>query len=444
MFFLLVILIVTQNNIATAQNCDNLSRFNEFVEKGKARLDSGDFIQAIQYFYSAKDYCQSSSTVIDKLLLETSHKIENQLSLLVISGENISALFDALDINTHNYHSYFYNKADSSFRVGDYGSALRDYTLADKSFDKPKNINIERNIVNAIKCRDLQKKAYELLLDLEYEQAERMIDTVLLINPNAYRSLLIANALNPNKYGLVKVKGGSFLMGNNEGNIEERPEHIVSLDDFEIGAFEVTNLAYTVFLNRYGSNKVKQSGKLMVDNFPWGVSFKNGKWIVTEDKNSFLPIVMVTWYGAQEFCNFYGGCLPSEAQWEYASRGGGKEEKRYKYAGSDDLEIVGWYIKNSGATTKPVGLKKNNSLGLYDMSGNVWEWCLDDFESRFYRSNEAQRKNPININQSTSNNKIARGGAWSSENNLCTVSTRNDTKPDDPYHFFGFRYCKKL
>jgi sulfatase modifying factor 1 len=113
--------------------------------------------------------------------------------------------------------------------------------------------------------------------------------------------------------------------------------------------------------------------------------------------------------------------LPMAAEWGYAAKGG----KNYKYAGSNDLNEVGWYNGNSGAKTHCVGKKKPNDYGLYDMSGNVWEWCFD--------------KSPNDLSR-----RVRRGGSWSGDSGYCEVSTRSMFIPSSRYYFFGIRLFRTV
>ncbi|MEO1715305.1 MAG: formylglycine-generating enzyme family protein, partial [Bacteroidota bacterium] len=235
------------------------------------------------------------------------------------------------------------------------------------------------------------------------------------------------------KYGLVKVDSGVFKRGDNQ-------QYEVYLDSFSIGSYEVTNLAYAIFLNRYGSNKVKTgeySRQKMIYESVWGLTNNDaGIWEVSTEGYDFHPVVSVTWYGANEFCKFYGGHLPTEAQWEYTARGG-RETKGYRYAGSDEIEEVAWYAKNA-AGTNGVGLKKPNELVLYDMSGNVWEWCSDWYAEGYYSS--APRENPTGPTGGTL--RVLRGGSWHFFALLCTVSHRNRYYPSGNISSsYGFRFA---
>ena len=155
-------------------------------------------------------------------------------------------------------------------------------------------------------------------------------------------------------------------------------------------------------------------------------------------KGDNLPVEQVSWNDIQEFItklNTMTGKtfrLPTEAEWEYAARGGNKS-KGYKYSGSNTLDNVAWYTNNSSSKTHPVGQKQPNELGLYDMSGNVWEWCQDWYGS--YSS--SSQTNPTG--PSSGSYRVLRGGSWYHFARICRVSYRLNSDPDDRYNLNGFR-----
>jgi hypothetical protein len=167
----------------------------------------------------------------------------------------------------------------------------------------------------------------------------------------------------------VDVGAGNFQLG--EKSFEMSP--------FEITKYEITNKQYARFLNSrsVGADGIYKTMKLInAGSDELQLVFDGTKWQVKPDKESY-PMVMVSYYGANEFCKWAGARLPTEAQWKYAASGGGKS-KHYTYAGGDDLDKVAWYKSNSGQHAHSVGEKEPNELGIYDMCGNVWEWCLND------------------------------------------------------------------
>ena len=158
-------------------------------------------------------------------------------------------------------------------------------------------------------------------------------------------------------------------------------------------------------------------------------------------KGDNLPVENVSWNDVQKFIKKLnaktGGHfrLPTEAEWEYAARGGAKS-RGYKYAGSNDAGSVGWYSNNSGAKTHPVGQKKPNELGLYDMSGNVWEWC-QDWKGSYSSSAQTNPKGP-----SSGSYRVDRGGSWSDGARHVRVANRDYSSPSYLLNSLGFRLVR--
>ncbi|MBD3342712.1 MAG: SUMF1/EgtB/PvdO family nonheme iron enzyme [Candidatus Lokiarchaeota archaeon] len=230
-----------------------------------------------------------------------------------------------------------------------------------------------------------------------------------------------------NATNFVKVKGGTFKMGDEHGDLNEvcRPVHEVIIADFFISRILVTQKQW---FDLMGSNPSR---------------FKNG-----DD----YPVERVSWDDVQEFIeklNEKTGLkfrLPTEAEWEYASRGGHKAQVedgihvgKFKYAGSNELDEVGWFNENSGGKTHPVRRKKPNELGLYDMSGNVWEWCQDWYDDNFYK--ECHKKgvveNPVCTKEGSS--RVMRGGSWFSFAEFCRSANRSRPYPVGRSNVIGFR-----
>ncbi len=236
---------------------------------------------------------------------------------------------------------------------------------------------------------------------------------------------------------LIFVKGGTFQMGSNNGNDNEKPVHSVTISDFYIGKYEVT----------------QKEWKEIMGNNP-------SKW-----KDDDLPVERVSWYDAVEFCNkksdkegltrCYTGSgkntkcnfsangyrLPTEAEWEYAARGGVKTQNTasHKYSGSNNIDEVAWYSSNSNSKTHSVGTKQANELGIYDMSGNVWELCNDWYDKKYYS------KSPRNNPQGASSGKyrVLRGGCWLNGDHDCRNANRHVEGPGSRHYAGGgFRISK--
>ena len=250
-------------------------------------------------------------------------------------------------------------------------------------------------------------------------------------------------------FRMVQVPGGNFQMGSQEGNPdawqEEMPQHPVRLKDFWIAEHPVTQALWEAVMGNNPSN------------------FKGAQ----------RPVEQVSWFDAVVFCNALsqkigrkpayltpngqsygldgsqwtlpnkgevlvdteatGYRLATEAEWEFAAKGGAGADYPYQYAGSDLLDQVGWYSENSGGETQEVGLLLPNALGLYDMSGNVWEWCEDWYAD--YEPKEA--KNPRGPEQGV--DRVFRGGGWGAHSRYCRPASRDHGRPVHRDHALGFR-----
>jgi len=239
---------------------------------------------------------------------------------------------------------------------------------------------------------------------------------------------------------MIFVKGGTFTMGSTEQS-DEKPEHHILLSDFKISKYEITNIEFCEFLNERGNQTEGDKTWLDIKDEDCQI-IKNGSKFSPKMGKENHPIIEVTWYGARAYCKWAGGRLPTEAEWEYAARGG-KDETGYKYAGSDNIGDVAWYTKNSydkgkdsrDYGTHEVGTKKANELGIYDMSGNVWEWCSDWYDSDYY--SDSPKQNPQGVKSGSY--RVYRGGGWSGSASDCRVANRGDFNPASSGRHLGFR-----
>jgi len=226
---------------------------------------------------------------------------------------------------------------------------------------------------------------------------------------------------------MVLVEGGTFQMGSTNGDSDERPVHTLTVKTFYMGKYEVT----------------QKEWKEVMGNNP------------SEFKGDNLPVERVSWYDAIEYCNkrsqregltpVYRGSknkiicdwsadgyrLPTEAEWEFAAKGGIKGYLTTEYSGSKNVGTVAWYDINSGSKTHPVGTKEPNALGLYDMSGNVWEWCWDLY-GNYQSGNQTDPRGA-----SSGANHVVRGGSWDSTARSVRSASRNYNDPSDRRNGFG-------
>ncbi len=251
------------------------------------------------------------------------------------------------------------------------------------------------------------------------------------------------NALADINIEMAFVKGGTFKMGSPDGvgGDDEHPQHTVTVNDFYIGKYEVTNKQYCKFLNAINcdSNGYYNDPEYGDVKYIWirssycQIKYRKGQFIPKSGKDNY-PMIFVSWYGANAFAKWAGGRLPTEAEWEYAARGGNKS-RGYKYSGSNNIDNVAWYSGNSGRRTHQVGTKSPNELGIYDMSGNVWEWCHDWYDKKYYK--KSLRNNPRG--PANGSYRVLRGGSWSDGSILWNRFWYN---PDGTGNVFGFRVAR--
>lgn len=230
---------------------------------------------------------------------------------------------------------------------------------------------------------------------------------------------------------LAFVEGGTFQMGTPSRGDGDEILHTVTLSSFKISKHEITNAQYAKFLTAKGNQREN------------GAIWYQGKDIVKEG-NSFkaragrenYPVVFVTWHGAKAYTEWVGGSLPTEAQWEYAARGGNKS-KGYTYSGSNNIGEVAWYLNNSGGRLHEVGTKKPNELGIYDMSGNVWEWTAD-LHGRYVTTPQTDP-----TGATTGTNRVRRGASAFCTPNTNRATNRSNRAPNGIRHNLGFRVVFK-
>lgn len=276
---------------------------------------------------------------------------------------------------------------------------------------------------------------------------------------------------------MVLVEGGSYQMGNTgavvKGDKDESPVHHVNVKSFYIGKYEVTVKEYKQFIadasatdliNKRGDHKMpKQPDSTWLAEHPDTKKFyplPTQKWWGWVDD---MPMQHITWYEAAAYCNWLSGkeglqkcyfenedggieCdltkngyrLPTEAEWEFAARGGNKSAGNM-YAGSANSADVAWYDETSFLKgPSKVGAKKPNELGIYDMCGNVWEWCTDYYMATFY--SKSPKDNPVNTTPTSW--RVIRGGSWHYNAEYATVTSRDGPEPTYTNYNYGMRLAK--
>ena len=203
------------------------------------------------------------------------------------------------------------------------------------------------------------------------------------------------------------VEGGTFIMGDNNGETNEKPEHNVTLSSYKISSYEITNIQYCDFLNsiNVGSDGTLD-GLIYLASSGTYIEYVDNNFISTESFEQY-PATGMSWDAAKIYCEWLGGRLPTEAEWEYAAKGGIYNGDNYVYSGSNNIDDVGWYDSNSDGWPTKVGLKSPNQLGIYDMTGNVWEWCFDWLD--LYDGED--QVNPIGPSNIYNGIKVDRGGS---------------------------------
>ncbi len=243
---------------------------------------------------------------------------------------------------------------------------------------------------------------------------------------NVVLSIVYTETVSGLSFDMVYVEGGTFRMGGTEeqgedARVDEKPVHSVTLSDYYIGKFEVTQGLWKAVMGTGVEEQMEKAG-----------------WSDLRGVRDDYPMYYVSWNEAQKFVSKLSELtgkkyvLPTEAQWEYAARGGVKS-RGYKYSGSNTIDDVAWYAGNSETAAHPVGTKLPNELGIYDMSGNVCEWC-SDWYSDYSDVSQTDPTGP-----SSGFYRVHRGGSWNFNAGYCRVSSRSYDLPGSRGDHLGFR-----
>jgi formylglycine-generating enzyme required for sulfatase activity len=256
----------------------------------------------------------------------------------------------------------------------------------------------------------------------------RSSDLLQAVKPGGKKIISHDNSLEPKEWReqitgiqFISIKGGCYKMGcdgwSEHCEKDEKPVHEVCVDDFWMGKYEVTQAQWK---NLISENPSK---------------FNTGQ---------TYPVEMVSWHDAQSYIKKLNSIqkhifrLPTEAEWEYAARSGGKYHTYANKGGS--LNKVAWYIKNSNRSSHPTGTREPNKFGLYDMAGNVWEWCNDIYSANYYSA--SRKNNPQG--PSTGQQRVIRGGSYMFPAKYCRTTNRGAGLPENFNSTLGFRLVVKL
>lgn len=232
--------------------------------------------------------------------------------------------------------------------------------------------------------------------------------------------------------GFVRIAAGEFQMGAKNGADDEQPVHRVRISQsFELGKFEVTQTQWEAVMQAKPSAHARRE-QTAPDEPARSIN-------PSQFKGANLPVENVTWDDVQQFLRRLNALdkehlyrLPTEAEWEYACRAGGAAEPK------GSLDAAAWYKANSGGRTQPVGQKQPNAWGLYDMQGNVWEWCQDWYAPDYYRRSPATDP----AGPDTGAYRIYRGGSWYGSARDCRITLRGFDSPSNHYYSLGFRLVR--
>jgi formylglycine-generating enzyme len=271
---------------------------------------------------------------------------------------------------------------------------------------------------------------------------------------------------------MIQVPGGVFQMGDPAGNADEKPLHQVLLQDFLMAKTETTYADFSRFVDATGyvTDAERSGGSYVWDSLGWhqrtGVLWQHDESGVLRAQTKGIygqyPVLHVSWNDAVQYCNWRskqeklvqvyefqgdtlrinfkanGYRLPTEAEWEYAASGGIPKEIQ-PYAGNGTLKTIGWYSGNAHHGVKPVRLKRPNARGLFDLTGNVWEWCQDWYDREYY-STPQQASNPSG--PALGKERSVRGGSWNNNATHCRIANRTSRFPDFRDGSIGFRVVR--
>jgi len=266
-----------------------------------------------------------------------------------------------------------------------------------------------------------------------------VVTTLSIVSLSAFKTALEMNRM-------VRVEGGTYKMGSKDSDKtadnDEQREHEVTIKTFEISKFEITVWEWKQYTK---ANKLSMPAKPdwgWQDNYPingitWEEAIAYCNWLSKKEK--LQPVYSKQ--GPNYVCNFKanGYRLPTEAEWEFAAKGGVKS-KGYKFSGGNDANEVAWHKAISKNSPHTVGTKLPNELGIYDMSGNVWEWCWDWYNKDYYKIEKGDNPKGPEMGE----RRTVRGGSWDSQVNYLRPANRISTPQNKTHEFYGFRVARTI
>ena len=266
-----------------------------------------------------------------------------------------------------------------------------------------------------------------------------VVTTLSIVSLSAFKTALEMNRM-------VRVEGGTYKMGSKDSDKtadnDEQREHEVTIKTFEISKFEITVWEWKQYTK---ANKLSMPAKPdwgWQDNYPingitWEEAIAYCNWLSKKEK--LQPVYSKQ--GPNYVCNFKanGYRLPTEAEWEFAAKGGVKS-KGYKFSGGNEANEVAWHKAISKNSPHTVGTKLPNELGIYDMSGNVWEWCWDWYNKDYYKIEKGDNPKGPEMGE----RRTVRGGSWDSQVNYLRPANRISTPQNKTHEFYGFRVARTI
>ena len=461
------------NVIKRQKLCIDEIAYSESISLSEGYIKSEDYSDAMIYIQKALEWKPDDSIALQlKNQIEEEEGKKSQIKQLEKFQKCVFQAREYFKKKNWQEAEDFYKKA-AFLCEKDFEPNPQELEIEIQQFQNEKEWEQAKNTAEKYELNKQYRKAlfyYKKALRLKYfdnlkEKVEDCEIELKKVRKENIKNLLIAfgflsvscflyvcyhNYYEKNLYhNMIIINGGTFQMGCRERQYncreDETPLHKVEVNDFYLDIKEVTIKEFEEFViaKAYKTDAEKEGWSYVWTEDGYekkeGVNWRNdvnGK-LLSQREYSY-PVIHVSWKDADAYARWKSKRLPTEAEWEYAAKGG-RQSKNFKYAGSNDLHSVAWYTKNSNGQTHPVGLKKANELELYDMSGNVSEWCSDWYDEGYYT--QGKKKNPYGPNEGVY--KVLRGGSWLSNRSYCSFN-RNKTEPNNRFSVVGFRCAKNV